>query len=146
MTRHPARPWSAAARWPWFVLFACLLVAGCTSSDDDEPRPAPTRSAVLDTIARSDVGDRLTVTATVTRVLSRRAVVLRDVDLPPGGLLVLGDVPAGLRTDDLVTVVGRIDRFAYQRFGPSYRLGSASAYAPFEGAKALVAESFRSEA
>jgi hypothetical protein len=50
---------------------------------------------VLETIATTRLGQRLTLTPSVDRLLETRAFVVRDVDLPPDGLLVLGDLPAG---------------------------------------------------
>jgi hypothetical protein len=128
------------------LLLLCLVAASCTSARDaprDEAAPTPS-GAVLDTVERVAVGDRLTITAAVVRVLAPRAFVVSDVDLPDRGLLVLGDGPAGLSRNDLVTVSGTVDRFAFDRFRFPYDLADAGAYGSFEGRKVLVASAVRS--
>ena len=128
---------------PALLLVVFLLASGCTGRDD-EADVRPTHSAPPDTIAATRVGARLTVTASVVRLLAARAFVVRDVDLPPDGLLVLGDRPSGLRTRDLVMARGTIQVFAFDRFGTTYQLADSAPFAPYAGRKVLVADLVRS--
>jgi hypothetical protein len=122
------------------VVLACLSVFACSSSDEPTPEPSP--SPPLNTIEASEVGDRLTVTASVADVPAGRSFVVRDVDLPDDGLLVLGE--SDVRVPALVTVVGTIERFTFDRFSDRYELTDAAAYRRFEGRKILVADDVRS--
>jgi hypothetical protein len=126
------------------LLVVGLVTPACTSSHDEDHDPRPTRNAVLDTIAASTVGDRLTVTAGVAQMPDKRSFIVRDVDLPDAGLLVLGVHPAGLRPNDLVTAEGTIALFRFEHFRSPYQLSDAAAYASFEGRKCLVSENVRS--
>ncbi|MFY1594802.1 hypothetical protein [Micromonospora sp. WMMD737] len=92
------------------------------------------------TVARAEVGDRLTVTAAVDRVITDTAFVVRDADLTDGTLLVLttgASVPA---PPQLVTVRGTVVRFSHRDLSDRYRLGSPGPYRAFEGGRALVAQ------
>ncbi|MFI6243193.1 hypothetical protein ACIBEF_25295 [Micromonospora sp. NPDC050795] len=85
------------------------------------------------------MGDQLTVTASVERVINERAFVVRDVDLTDGTLLVLStgsSVPAAPR---LVTVEGTVNRFSHRDLTDRYHLGPPGPYRAFEGGRALVA-------
>jgi hypothetical protein len=124
----------------WLALLACLSATACSSSEDATPEPS--RSPLSNTIEASEVGTRLTVTASVADVLPGRSFVVRDVDLPDDGLLVLGE--ARVRTPALVTVEGVIERFTYDRFRDRWKLTDAAAFLRFEGRKFLLAEDIRS--
>jgi hypothetical protein len=124
----------------WLALLACFSATACSSPD--EATPEPSRSPLLNTIEASEVGDRLTVTASVTDVLPGRSFVVRDVDLPDDGLLVLGE--AQVRAPALVTAEGVIERFTFDRFRDRYELADAAAFLRFEDRKFLLAEDIRS--
>lgn len=124
----------------WLALLVCFSASACSSSD--KATPEPSRGPLLNTIEASEVGDRLTVTASVADVLPGRSFVVRDVDLPDNGLLVLGQ--AQVRAPALVTVEGTIERFTFDRFGDRYELIDTAAFLRFEGRKVLVAEDIRS--
>ncbi|GAA3347087.1 hypothetical protein GCM10020358_60550 [Amorphoplanes nipponensis] len=127
------------------LLACCLLSGGCSPSDGDDPEPRPTQATtIMNTIEASDVGDRLTLTAVVVRVLTASSFVVHDVDLPDDGLLVLGGSLTAMHPHDLVTVAGTIDLFAFDRFRERFSLGPASSYGLFEGRKVLVAHDVRS--
>lgn len=123
------------------VLLTYFSVVACTSSDEAAPEPSPGPPPV-GTIAASEVGDRLIVTASVTDVPAGWSFVVRDVDLPEEGLLVLGR--AEVRVPALVTVEGTVQRFAFDRFSDRYGLTDAASYRRFEGRKILVADEIRS--
>ncbi|SCL13583.1 hypothetical protein GA0070616_0185 [Micromonospora nigra] len=121
------------------ALVAALSAVGC--SDDPEPQPAPelSRKGPTSTIARAELGDRLTVTASVGEVVADGAFVVRDVDLTNGVLLVLTpDVPP--QAPQLVTVRGTVVSFDYDDLTDRYRLGGPAAYRDFEGRRVLAAE------
>jgi hypothetical protein len=125
----------------WCIaLLACLALLACSSSD--EATPEPSRRPPLDTIEASEVGDRLTVTASVADVPGAGSFVVRDVDLPDDGLLVLSE--AEVQVPALVTVEGTIERFDLDRFSGRYGLTDAATYRRFEGRKILVADEVRS--
>ncbi|MDY7087199.1 MAG: hypothetical protein SYR96_19040 [Actinomycetota bacterium] len=94
----------------------------------------------LRTVPGLDVGDRLTATAVVSRVLAGSAFTIRDADLPPLGLLVLGLVPEGLAPHSLVTVHGTVDQFDFERFSREFGLPSPKPFEMFADRKCLVAE------
>ncbi len=123
------------------VLLACLSALACSSPDEAAPEPSQ-RPPPLGTIAASEVGDRLILTASVTDVPSARSFVVRDADLPEEGLLVLGE--AAVRVPVLVTVEGTVQRFAFELFRDRYGLTDPAAYRRFEGRKILVADEVRS--
>ncbi|RBJ11610.1 hypothetical protein DRA43_00300 [Micromonospora provocatoris] len=133
---QPRRRWQLAA-----LSAAAILVTGCDSrSGDPQPTPEPTSTVRLGTVARADAGARLTVTATVDRVITGTAFVVRDVDFTDGRLLVLS---AGRTTGEppqLVTVVGAVIDFSYRDLSDRYQLGPPGAYRDFEGGRALAAE------
>jgi hypothetical protein len=122
------------------ALVACLSLLACTSSD--EATPDPSRPPPLNTIEASEVGDRLTVTASVAGVPEEGSFVVEDADLPDDGLLVLSE--AEVQVPALVTVEGTIERFAFDRFSGRYGLTDAAAYRRFDGRKILVADQVRS--
>ncbi|MEU7932371.1 hypothetical protein [Micromonospora echinofusca] len=117
-----------------------LLVTGCTNPPAaPQPSPEPVPTTRPGTVARAEVGDRLTVTATVDRVISDTAFVVRDVDLTDGILLVLTTGPSAPAPPQLVTVRGTVIRFSHRDLDDRYRLGSPGPYRVFEGGRALVA-------
>ena len=122
----------------------CLALAGCDVSADPEPEPMPSRSAPLDTIAAAAEGERIVLTAGVTGVLSDRAFVVGDVDLPDEGLLVLTPAAVDVAAPDLVTVDGVLRKFTFPAFRVPFGLVQAGPYEPFEGRKVLVAADVRS--
>ena len=144
MSLMSARSGFAGRLVAWcLVLLACVSVFACTSSVEEvAPEPSREPPAPVDTIAASEVGDRLTVTASVTEVPPGRAFVVRDADLPGEGLLVLGD--AEVRVPVLVTVEGTVELFAFDRFRDRYELSDAASYRRFEDRKVLVADEARS--
>ncbi|WP_431932233.1 hypothetical protein [Micromonospora sp. RP3T] len=118
-----------------------MLVTGCASRPaDPQPTPEPTATVRLGTVARAEVGARLTVTASIERVLTRAAFVVRDADLTQGRLLVLSGDPAPAEPPQLVTVSGTVIEFSYRDLSARYDLGSLGPYRNFEGGRALVAE------
>lgn len=118
-----------------------LLVTGCTSPPAaPRPSPAPLPTTRPGTVARAEVGDRLTVTAAVDRVITDTAFVVRDADLTDGTLLVLTAGPSAPAPPQLVTVRGTVIRFAHRDLSDRYRLGSPGPYRAFEGGRALVAQ------
>jgi hypothetical protein len=90
------------------------------------------------------VGDRVTVTAAVTAVLTTQSFVIDDVDLPERGLLVLGGPASGVHDRSLVTVRGTIQRFELDRMAEPNQLPADGGFARFEGRKVLLAESVQS--
>ncbi|MEV1142122.1 hypothetical protein [Micromonospora sp. NPDC049799] len=121
-----------------------LLTAGCTNPPAvPQPSPEPAPATRLGTIARAEVGDRLTVTATVDRVIADRAFVVRDVDLTNGILLVLSAGPSAPAPPQLVTVQGTVIRFSHRDLADHYALGPPGPYRAFEGRPALVAQALR---
>ncbi|PGH42923.1 hypothetical protein COO58_19205 [Micromonospora sp. WMMA1996] len=120
---------------------AVLLATGCAGEPEHTgPSPEPTPTVRLGTVARAEVGARLTVTATVERVITGGAFVVRDVDFTDGTLLVLSTDPVTAEPPQLVTVSGTVVDFSYRDLSDRYRLGPAGAYREFEGGRALVAE------
>lgn len=118
-----------------------LLVTGCAGRPaDPQPTPEPTSTVRLGTVARAEVGARLTVTATVDRVITGTAFVVRDVDFTDGTLLVLSTGKATAEPPQLVTVVGTVIDFSYRDLSDRYQLGPSGAYRDFEGGPALAAE------
>ena len=120
---------------------AAMLVAGCSGQPEDpQPTPEPASTVRLGTVARAEVGARLTVTATVGRVITGTAIVVRDVDFTDGTLLVLSADPVTAEPPQLVTVSGTVVDFPYRARSDRYELGPAAAYRDIEGGRALVAE------
>lgn len=124
---------------------ALILLTGGASACHaaDEPTPAITANLspsgeALKTIANSGVGEHITLTAGLSRVLTRQAFVVRDVDLPEQGLLVLGELPAQARPPALVTITGVVT--IYHPEG----LGEDSELADFRDRKIVVADTVRS--
>ncbi|WBB71381.1 hypothetical protein O7602_16600 [Micromonospora sp. WMMD1128] len=133
--RHRTR-WALAA-----VPVGILLVAGCTSRPAaPQPSPEPTSTVRLGTVARADVGARLTMTATVERVISDTAFVVHDVDLTEGTLLVLSTAAPAPEPPQLVTVRGTVVDFSHRELDGRYRLGDSGPYRAFEGGRALAAD------
>lgn len=125
------------------VLAAALGVAltVTTACTTDEPRREPEPPRVdRDTIAAADLGDRLTITARVVERLDDRSFVVQDVDLPVGGLLVVGRTATEVRPPILVTVRGAVGIFHYDTHSDG-GLGPRSRYERFEGLRAVVATS-----
>jgi len=123
-----------AARVAAGLLLAAILAA--CSGPPPAPAPAPQRPP-QDTITRATEGTRLTVTASVERVLGPHAFVVRDADLPDDGLLVLVTTRAEVRRQQLVTVEGVVIRF---RYADHTDLGPAdpSEFERYEGRKVLI--------
>ncbi|MEW2386094.1 hypothetical protein AB0873_28945 [Micromonospora sp. NPDC047707] len=118
-----------------------LSTAGCTdppAAPAPSPEPAPTTRP--GTVARAQVGDRLTVTATVDRIITDTAFVIRDVDLTDGTLLVLSAGASAPAPPHLVTVQGTVIRFAHGDLADRYALGPSGPYQAFKGGPALVAQ------
>jgi hypothetical protein len=139
---------SATGVWPLLVaaLAVFMALAGCGTGDrEPEPEPEPSHTSQLNTIADAEEGERLVITASVVAVLSDRALVVHDVDLPEHGLLVLTPVVAAtMRAPDLVMVDGLVQRFTFSAFQVPFALEEPAVYQPFEGRKALVAAEIRS--
>ncbi|MEV4766791.1 hypothetical protein AB0J89_29580 [Micromonospora chokoriensis] len=136
MSRRKRRVRPAAA-----TLSAVVLLAGGCTGEPEAPRPSPvpTPTTAPGTVARAEVGDQLTVTASVEQVITDGAFVVRDVDLTDGTLLVLSTgltVPAA---PQLVTVEGTVIRFSHRDLTGRYHLGPPGPYRAFEGGRALVA-------
>jgi hypothetical protein len=70
--------------------------------------------------------------------------VVGDVDLPRGGLLVLGTPAQPLRGAALVTVAGSIVLFSYDRFAGTHELSGRNAYSPYSDRKIVLADEIRS--
>ncbi|WFF00255.1 hypothetical protein [Micromonospora sp. WMMD964] len=117
-----------------------LLAGGCTDEPAaPQPSPVPTPTTAPGTVARAQVGDQLTVTATVETVITESAFVVRDVDLTDGTLLVLSTGPSVPAAPQLVTVEGTVIRFSHGDLTGRYHLGPRGPYRAFEGGRALVA-------
>jgi hypothetical protein len=140
------RPPSGRHTRAWLiVLLVCLALVGCDTPRRDEiPEPDPTHSEVLDTIAATDPGERLVLTASVTSVLAHRAFVVRDADLPQNGLLVLTTARTELQAPDLVSVDGTVRHFTFESFKAPFGLPDPIPFRPFEGRKVLVAATVQS--
>ncbi|GAB7046658.1 hypothetical protein [Catenuloplanes indicus] len=87
-----------------------------------------------------EAGDRIIITAAVDQRLDARAFIIRDVDLPAAGVLVLDPAATPIAAPQLVTVHGIVRRFAYGAHAPGYGLRDPDAYRAFETAKVLRAE------
>ena len=130
----------------WHACAAALvLLIGTTAacSADHDPAPAvtanPSPSGIeLKTIAHRAVGEHITLTAGLSRVLNDEAFVVRDVDLPVPGLLVLGELPERTRPPALVTIAGVITLYHPED------LPENSELAAFRDHKIVVAETVRS--
>ena len=130
--------------WP-VVLLVCLALVGCDTPRQEEiPEPGPTRGEVLDTIAATDTGERLVLTASVVSVLADRAFVVRDADLPRDGLLVLTTARTELGAPDLVSVDGTVRQFTFESFRVPFALPEPIPFRSFEGRKVLVAAKVQS--
>ncbi|MEU4366616.1 hypothetical protein [Micromonospora chersina] len=79
------------------------------------------------------------MTATVERVITDTAFVVRDADLTDGALLVLSPASPAPEPPQLVTVRGTVIQFSHRDLDDRYRLGSGGPYRTFEGKHALVA-------
>jgi hypothetical protein len=131
--------------WSVLALLTCLAASGCSAFADTAPAdPEPSRRPPLDTMEASTVGDRLTVTASVTGVSSQRSFTVHDVDLPDRGLLVLAEADARVGVPDLVTVTGTVALFTFTGFQSRYGLGDVRVYQRFESRKVLLADEVRS--
>ncbi|MCM4083846.1 hypothetical protein [Paractinoplanes hotanensis] len=95
-------------------------------------------------MAMRQVGDPVVMTAVVVAVMTARAFVIADADLPDQGTLVLGVVPPGLEQRGLVTVRGVVDEFDFDRLSAPYGLERRERYTDFESRKVVVAHSVRS--
>ncbi|WP_344646846.1 hypothetical protein [Cryptosporangium japonicum] len=115
-----------------------LIAAGC-GSRPEAPDPTPTGGTPIRTMARTEVGARLVLTAGVERVLGPTAFVVSDADLPDRGLLILSpSVPEEVRPSAVVHVEGVV---AIVRVGEFTRfpLGDPARVRPYDGKKALIA-------
>ncbi|WBB53536.1 hypothetical protein [Verrucosispora sp. WMMD573] len=121
------------------ALAAVLAVTGCAPEPVAEPPPPATGTSPPNTLAKVDVGDSLTVTATVDQVIDERALVVRDVDLADRTLLVLTRQAVEAAPPQLVSMEGTVVRFSYRSLATRHQLTDPTAYRPFEGQKALVA-------
>jgi hypothetical protein len=122
------------------VLVAALYVSGCNRDLTAETPPRPASTSPPSTLARTAIGDRLTVTAAVERIVDDRAFVVRDVDLTAGALLVLTRQVVDMTPPQLVTVEGTVILFSYGDLAVEHGLGDdLDTYRAFDGQKALVA-------
>jgi hypothetical protein len=121
------------------VALALALATTSACSGGPEGEPAPARPKYRMTIANSDVGERLTITAGVHRCLSGTSFIVRDVDLPVGGLLVVASEPVQIWYPVLVTVTGAVVVFRYANFADVLQ-GPGRLYEQFEGRKELLAD------
>ena len=124
---------------------ALVLLTGAAASCSAGYHPVPAITAnpspsgvVLKTIANRAVGEHITLTAILSRVLNDEAFVVRDVDLPDQGLLVLGELPTRTSPPALVTVTGVIAVHHPED------LLQDSALADFVDRKIVVADTVRS--
>ncbi|WP_139131633.1 hypothetical protein [Micromonospora halophytica] len=85
------------------------------------------------------MGDQLTVTASVERVITDTAFVVRDVDLTDGTLLVLSTAASPPSPPQLVTVQGTVIRFSHRELTDRHHLGPPGRYGAFDGGRALAA-------
>ncbi|GAB3838090.1 hypothetical protein GCM10029963_03780 [Micromonospora andamanensis] len=120
-------------------LAAVLVGTGCARDPVAEPPPPSTGTSPPNTLARVEVGDALTVTAAVDRVVDERALVVRDIDLADGTLLVLTRRAVAASPPQLVTVEGTVVTFSYRGLAARHHLTDPAEYRSFEGRKALVA-------
>ncbi|MFC4018484.1 hypothetical protein ACFOW4_11090 [Micromonospora sp. GCM10011542] len=137
MNRWPGRLRPALAA----LAAAVLLAASCMDppkASPPEPRPLP--ATPPGTVAQAEVGDRLTVTASVERIITDVAFVVRDADLTDETLLVLTAGPRAPAPPQLVTVRGTVIRFSHRELVGRYPLGPPGPYRAFDGGPALVAE------
>jgi hypothetical protein len=131
------------------LLTLCLLMACTPAGPASDPAPTFETSTAppgetLRTIAGSEIGAVLTVTAALVTVISDQAFVLSDVDLPERGLLVVGTLPDGARPPDLITARGAIAAFEFEQFSRTYGLDQPARYDAWQGRKVLVAHEVRS--
>lgn len=122
------------------LVLAALPSAGCTWDPAPQPSPRPASTSPSSTMARAEIGDRLTVTAAVERVVDDAAFVVWDVDLADDSLLVLTRQVVEAAPPQLVTVEGTVVRFSYRDLLGRPGLGDPDAYRSFEGRKALAAD------
>lgn len=149
MVQYHLRPPEPTRRWLTVVtVVPCLAAAACGGTAPPPAAPpsnaAGSSGAPLNTLAARAVGDRLIATASVVSVITDHAFVISDADLPDRGVLVLGGTPGGIRLKSLVTVSGRIDRFAFDRFAAAYGLGSPGPFRRFDERKIIVADDVHS--
>nr|WP_221383132.1 hypothetical protein [Actinoplanes polyasparticus] len=95
-------------------------------------------------MAMREVGDPIVMTAVVAAIMTARAFVIADADLPDQGTLVLGVVPPGLEQRSLVTVRGVVDEFGFDRLSTPYGLERRERYSDFESRKVVLAHTVRS--
>lgn len=121
------------------LVVAAASAGGCTREPAAQPPP---RAALTppSTLARAEVGERLTVTAAVELVVDDVAFVVRDVDLADDALLVLTSGTVEAAPPQLVTVEGTVVRFAYGDLAGRPGLGGPDDYRAFEGRKVLAAD------
>ncbi|MBQ0906080.1 hypothetical protein [Micromonospora sp. U21] len=117
---------------------AVLLAAGCTGAAP-QPTPKPVPTTAPGTVARAELGERLTLTASVERIITGAAFVVRDLDLTDGTLLVLSVAASAPAPPQLVTLEGIVIRFSHRELSERYHLGPPGPYQDFEGRRALVA-------
>ncbi|MEV4544369.1 hypothetical protein [Micromonospora echinaurantiaca] len=122
------------------LILAALSSAGCTWDPAPQPSPRTASTSPPSTLARAEIGDRLTVTAAVERVVDDAAFVVWDVDLADDPLLVLTRQVVEAAPPQLVTVEGTVVRFSYRDLVGRPGLGDPDAYRSFEGQKALAAD------
>lgn len=127
-----------------FLMTACTAPGRWHGTAPVEPSPTVSAAAPLRTIADSEIGDQLTVTAALVTIISARSFVVRDVDLPDRGLLALGHLPDEVRPADLLTMRGVIDTFDFDRLAWTYGLVPDDRYDRFRDVKVLLAHDVRS--
>ena len=146
LTPSIGRPcgWTAVLAALLLLLTACISPGRWHSAHPTTPASTASSTASPSTIANSQVGDRLTVTAMLVSVISARSFVVGDADLPDQGLLALGHLPEHARPADLLTLRGVIDTFDFDRLAWTYGLVPDDGYDAFRGQKILIANDVRS--
>jgi hypothetical protein len=132
------------------IVLLIAAVAACTSpgrwhgTEPTKRASSASAPATGRTIADSQIGDRVTVTAVLATVVSERSFVVQDVDLPDLGLLTLGNLPKRASPPDLLTMRGVIATFDFDRLAWTYGLVPDSRYEKFLNQKILIAHDVRS--
>lgn len=129
----------ASARTVAIVLWAGVVLAGCTAPEEPVP-PAASVPGPHSTMASAHPGDRVVISVAVSAVLTTDSFLVYDVGLPEDGLLVLGDAPRGLRRPDLVRISGVVEQFHYDRFTGEYDLGNPTWYEDYDDRKVVLAD------
>lgn len=110
-----------------------LVVAGCGAADDHiEAKPAPRD---LD----EHVGERVTISAPVTRVITPMSTVVDAREYGQRSLLVLSVRPhPGLMKGDVLIMSGLVREFEFDAMQKRYALPDSGVYRPFSGESVLA--------